>query len=80
MAKKDDDAKNWSMGDMNEDRGKLEEYWVVESTTYMTAEEWARAEKMLKRNAASQKKVIGAKKEGKGYKITVERRETRKKK
>lgn len=81
MGRKDDDnAKNWSMSDMNEDQEKLETYYVVESTTYMTADEWARSEKMLKRNAASKGKVIGAVKSGKGYKVTVERPEKRKKK
>jgi len=75
----DDDASKWTGSDMNEDQAKLEEYYVVESTTYMTEEEWQRSEKMLKRNAASKGKVIGAKREGKGYKVTVERIEKRKK-
>jgi hypothetical protein len=78
--KNDDDASKWTGSDMNDDQAKLEEHWVIESTTYMTEEEWKRAERMLKRNAASQGKVIGSKKERGGYKITVERREMRKKK
>jgi len=76
----DDDASKWTGSDMHEDQEKLEDVWVVDQTTFMKADEWERSEKMLRRNAASQKKVVHAEKVRGGYKVTVQHREKRKKK
>lgn len=60
---KDDDAKNWTMGDMSRDQAEVnsvsEPEWIVLAQDAMTPTQYQKNIEALRRNAAKNGKVVG---------------------
>lgn len=89
MSKKDDDASNWTIGDMRDNEAGLnatskpsETVWVTERFEEVPSEEEAkRLRRYLGPRAKREGKVIEIEKQRNGtWKVSVQHKETRKKK
>lgn len=78
---RDDDAKNWSMGDMQRDQAEVssvnEPEWLVEAQDELTEAQYAKNIDRLRRNAARNGMVVGIQKRGSKYQVSIERKNPR---